>query len=308
LLYPIGLVDESTAHNVYLVVGAIALWILAVHLVARVSPIDRGTLMLGTALMLASAPIVSAFEFGTVSLVVACLVLFVWIGADSDRQWVSGLALGLAIALKAWPALLIVPLLVHRRFRAVAWCVGLIVFIESIASGLFGISPRDVFGALASASDRWIRYSGNGSLTGVLVRSGLDPLSVTISAVALGSGVVAAVSTKRRFLAYPLAITVGLLVSPLSWEHYDVVLLAVAAVTLAYPAWPRVLSGSFLLVALLGMAFRRLATDNAPIGFRTLAGRMLLLGAIALCLRLPDPDNGGQGLDLEAKAPVRVRS
>ena len=305
LLFPIGYMDSSTAHDLYVIAGAIALWILAVHLVVRVSPIGRSTLILGTALMLASAPIVSAFEFGTVSLVVAGLILVVWIDAESDRQWISGLCLGLALILKAWPAILLIPLLVHRRFRAAAWCVGLIALVESMAWGLFRIAPGEVVSALSSTSNRWIGYSGNGSLSGVLVRSGVNPLLATIPAAAIGASVVAVASTKHKALAYPLAIVVGLLVSPLSWEHYDVALLAIAAITFAYPSWPRVLTGGFLLVTLGGMALRRFATDDfTPIGLRTLAGRLLMLGAVGLSLRTPEPGDS----TLEPKTPESARS
>lgn len=309
LLYPIGLLEASTVHDLYLFLGTGALWILAVHLVPRLSSLKRDSLMLGTALLLASAPILSSFEFGTVSILVAVLIVIAWIWADSHLAWIPGLALGLAMTLKAWPAVLLVPLLIHRKYRAVAWSVCVAVVLQIAGMTMFGISVADALTALSDTSGRWIGYSGNGSLVAALAQSGLDPLFATISSIVIGLCVVVFVSLRYRSNAYPFAVLVGLTVSPLSWEHYDVVLLAIAVVVGTVPRWPQILSGAFLLLSALGMPLRRLASEDfTPVGLRTLAGRLLMLGAFAVAFRFYGSAEEHHGPTQNVKTPEVVRN
>ena len=284
LLSPMGMIGPGNAHDAHLIVSTVAIWILLVHLIPRVSSIERSSLMLGGILMLASAPVVSSFEFGTISIAVTALIFVSWVWADSDRPWIAGLALGIAISLKVWPGLLLVPLLVTRRLRVVSWSLATVFVLQTTGSLLFGVTPIDLMHAFSEASTRWISFSGNGSLTGLLVRLGVEPLLASVSMVVIGAWAVWLVASKYEAGAYPFAVVVGLLVSPLAWEHYDVVLLGVAAVIVPIQGWPRFLAVAFLSISFIGMPFRRLGSDLTAVGLRTLAGRILMLVAVALSL------------------------
>jgi hypothetical protein len=281
--------SSTGAHNALLVVSAIAVWVLAAHVIPRVSSLDRSTTMLAAALALASAPLYASFEFGTISIAVSALIFASWVWVDSERRGIAGIALGLAISLKVWPVLLLISLLVTRRFEVVRWSLATVLVIQVAGSILFGITPTEVFSALAGTSAKWLSFAGNGSASGTLVRLGIDPWLATIPLLILGAVTVWVVSSRHEAASYPIAIVVGLLVSPLAWEHYDVALLGVAALIVSVPHWPRMLAGAFLVLAMFGMQFRRIGpTDMYVVGWRTLVGRLLMLAAVVLSLHVLD--------------------
>jgi uncharacterized membrane protein len=261
--------------------------------------------MLAAALALASAPLYSSFEFGTISIVVTALIFASWVWADSDRHWIAGVALGLAISLKVWPGLLLIPLLVTRRFEVVRWSLATVLVLQVAGFILFDITPTDLLSAFSETSAEWLSFAGNGSASGTLARLGIDPWLATIPLFILGAVTVWLLSSRHEASSYPLAIVVGLLVSPLAWEHYDVALLGVAAVVISVPNWPRVLTGAFLTLAMFGMQFRRIGpTDMYAVGWRTLVGRLLMLAAVVLSFHALDLRRRGQ-LEREAMSVQR---
>ena len=106
-----------------------------------------------------------------------------------------------------------------------------------------------------------------------------------MSVVAIGLTIVISLFVSKRFPthAIPSAIVLGLLVSPLSWEHYDVVLLGVSVWLLAKQGSFRIAAIIWLILAELGGVVR---VFNKPsfswLGARTLSGRLLLAAAILI--------------------------
>ena len=76
-------------------------------------------LVLGVIVVLLSYPFYFLFERGNIDgFVLALMMLGLWLGG---RRWrVAGVCVGLAIATKVYPLVLLVPLLIHRRHKVLA--------------------------------------------------------------------------------------------------------------------------------------------------------------------------------------------
>jgi alpha-1,2-mannosyltransferase len=189
--------------------------------------------------------------------------------------------LGLAIALKIFPALLVAPLLVQRRWRclSVAALTAVAVLVGSFA--LVGWDEAwvyitkvlpDVNNALGQNSP------GNNSIASMLRNAigagGLaDSLSLVIRAVVMGLvGFGAWRLRNDPARAFALGVTALMLVPPVIWEHYFV---------LAYLPWLDALARKRRGEgALLGLAYFLIAT--ASLAYHTPAAMLFVVQALPL--------------------------
>ncbi len=152
----------------------------------------------------------------------------------------AGVWLGLATALKAFPALLLLYVVYQRRWRAAATGVGVALGLSVCALLLSGVS-----GALTSAqvwlanssTGGWVLHPRNQSLPALLGRAGVpNEIAIAIDLLLL---VLAAVALRRSTSPDDVVGDVGIvillavLVSPIGWDHYYM---------LAFPAWVAALS------------------------------------------------------------------
>lgn len=154
-------------------------------------------------------------------------VLFdVWYLAS--RRW-AGVGIGVAVGLKLTPAVFILYFLLTRRYRAAMTAVG--TFLATVLLSLV-VVPRDTiryWGGVFLDADRvaipQMRF--NQSLHGLIVRL-LHTADVTVVwlatvLVVAGTGLALAVWAHRRGedrLGVLVTAGVGLLISPVSWEHH----------------------------------------------------------------------------------------
>ena len=187
---------------------------------------DRGFYVL----VLCSFPFVSSLALGQPDGLFALAAAVAWRRRDSPSGAVAAGAL-IAAKLLAWP--LIIWLLVTRRFReaAVATLAAIVMLLGSWACiGFKGLSsyPR-----LLSADARAFEAKGHSIVT-ALARAGIPlhlavPLSV---AAAVGIGVAIVIIARGGDLGwFTAALAVGLLASPVVWQHYLVLLFIPLAVT-----------------------------------------------------------------------------
>ncbi|MFQ5654282.1 MAG: glycosyltransferase family 87 protein, partial [Planctomycetota bacterium] len=144
LLIPLALLPESAAAVLWVLLS-LAFLLGALHLCARLvggtlARADRRVAML--ALLAVARPIDSELANGQVNLLVLlCIALFAWLRMG-ERKSLSGAALGLATALKATPALLLVYLLLKRDWRALGAAIASLAFflvaLPAIPLGLHG--------------------------------------------------------------------------------------------------------------------------------------------------------------------------
>lgn len=256
-----------------------------------------------------AAPSHSALFFGTQSFVIAAAVVYAWTRLRGGDDVLSGIVIGAVLCLKVYPALIAVGLLLTGRRRAAGACAAAFVILNGVALALFRIDPVHAQEALGGAADRWIPFLGNGSLSVILGRSGFAVPTAAVLSWLVGLLLFLALMRLRpgTDLIMVAAVAIGLLISPVSWEHYVVVGVPAAAV-----AW--VVSGGVLVRAaavgwfaifLLGEPITRVARDptRATGELTFLGGVILTLMAIVAVVLAARAERGRARLPTSAVAP-----
>ncbi len=257
LLSPLMLVDGGKAHVVMGVVGMLCfLWILLVQTPRYCqTPIER--LLVPLALASVSAAFIETIYWGAVSSIVGALMISTLIRAPNHS---AGVPLAAATALKLYPGLLFVPLLVQRR---IAVGVGLAVFAALTATGsaLFDLSIANTARLLVQGSSIWLSGLGNVSLAS-LVGGTWAPSGIFLAAILVGILVIT-IYSRRRPLAQALALSIpiSVLVSPISWASYDIALVPIVIWLWTRRGYPL---GRY--TAVLWLVFQAAASEISALG------------------------------------------
>lgn len=258
LALPLTRLDFRAAHFTWNLFSLLLL-AAAIALIFRQLGISwtRRSVAPAVALILLSNALWENLLNGQYGCILLCLVVLVWAADRSGRPVVAGIALGLATAIKVFPVLLFVYLVMRKRWAAVLAGLGTVVAV-CVVTGLF-LGPSifehymtDVYPRFA-----WFRNSWpNASLAGFWYRlfdtapeiqrlcyqtrpTFFCPLlalaSTLLSDLALWLGLWA-VTRRAHALSqddsgFALAVVVALLVSPITWPHYLVILVLPFAIT-----------------------------------------------------------------------------
>jgi len=165
------------------------------------------------------------------------------LSSGHDRR--SGALLGLATALKAFPGLLIVYLAVHGKRRAALAAVTVALLLTMAPAFSYGIE-----GAFSTTAQWWTLASDahwptrvqNQSLVAMFLRIAPDAARWLALASAAALIAVLAVVALRRRTADPshierelaLVLAVAVLISPIAWDHYWVLMFP--AILAVYPS------------------------------------------------------------------------
>ncbi len=241
---PLGWLDYGTAHDLWYILnlaclaGALALFPAA----------GEGARALGLCGLLALTalfwPSLFTFGAGQANYVILFLVLAALRGAESGRDWASGLALAGAAAIKITPALLLGWFLWKRRYRLVAW--GAAGFVAISLSGLpfTGVETYRIYAAemvplLSQGCAHWVnqslqaflsRMSGAGMFDWSL-SPGQGWVIPAVRGASLAVVVLLAWITRGRAgiaenrLGFALVLITTLFLSPISWIHHSVMTL-----------------------------------------------------------------------------------
>lgn len=277
LIAPASLLSAEGYRLTILWASVIALTWMVIHQLPRLTGIPRGALLLGAPLLIPSYPVFATLEFGTQSALIAGLVMFAWIRSNEGRQRVAGIAIGIAAALKVWPLLLLVPFWMTRRRAAVFAALVTTSSVTVVGMVAFGIGPSRVVDAFGAATERWLLFSPNGSLIGWAVRAGI-PFGI---ALVLGIGAALAltglVARRDPISAIPAGIVLAVLLSPLSWAHYDVALVGVAVWLFTRSRWQRNVGIAWLMATVSAVGLRFFSSSAfTVVGLYTLAGRLAM--------------------------------
>lgn len=174
---------------------------------------------------------------GQLGIPILFLLTLAWRAARHGRDALAGGIIGLAAAIKIFPAVLIVYFIVQRRFRlAIA---GIIGFVLICALTLMITGPeafRDYLTSVLPTLKRWNEYGQNASLNGFFSRL-LSPSLAGVAALMASALVAAAVWARSRRSnldqSFGLAITGTLLITTLTWPHSLVILLLPLAIYVA---------------------------------------------------------------------------
>jgi len=243
---PFGRCDYRSAWLIWNVaslalLGA-SLWLLLPQSGLRQTAADAMPIV---ALLLASNPLAQQVIEGQMNLVLLALVVGAWAADRRQRQSLAGSLVGLAAAIKLYPAFLLVYFVMQRRWHAVAACGLSFLASNLVAAALFGgdvfvIYVRDVMPVFAHYGNNLANASLSGVCSKLLV--GMPGLSApliaapaTASIANLVSGLVVALlcgwkvwRAKNRDdldIGFSACLIGMLLASPITWGHGFVLLI-----------------------------------------------------------------------------------
>ncbi len=214
--------------------------------------------------------------YGQMSILLAALLAL-----TAGRSGLGGFLLGLSIALKlvTWP--LLIYLVLKRQWRAAFAAAATVIVLNLTAALAMGFGPFFDFYLRVSPSVipyyqaygynyslwtvGWRLFAGTGSVVydfhnapPLLALPGLAPIvAAALPALLLGWGLRRAWKTESLETGYAIIVCICLLVSPITWLHYYVMLTLPMAVLLrslarrGFPPWPTALTGLILLLMFL---------------------------------------------------------
>ncbi len=268
-----------------LVAGTLAL-ARSVDLVPRV----RTATGLGPWILLVAVfsfpPVVGELVLGNVHILLLGLFAVAWLGVRSgDRageRW-AGIAVGLAAAVKVFPALLILWFLLTGRRRAALWSVvaGLAALVVTLP--VTGIGPwldyPSVLANLSAPSDTTDTLAPTVWLAG-LVGFGVARIVVTVAALALLVWSARRLPMRRSFA---VAVMLSVLIAPALYQHYLAILVLPFLLLLPESGALKWLALAYLLMSGGEQTALGDLSWIVNLGFPT-AGALLLLG---VALRSP---------------------
>jgi hypothetical protein len=233
-----------------LALGVLALW-RSERLVDRY-PILQGR---GRWLLVAAAfafpPVVGELVLGNVHLLLLGLFTLAWLGirrGDARGEWLAGAAVGVAVIIKVFPALLIVWFLLTRRYRAALGSVVGALVVALVALPVTGIEPwRELPAVLAN-------LSAPSDTTDTLAPTvWLAPfVGFTVARVVIGVVGLALVAWSALRLpaiqSFAVAVAVAVLVAPALYHHYLAILVLPFVLGLAAGIRLRWLALAYLLM------------------------------------------------------------
>jgi hypothetical protein len=249
----------------------LSLWLVCKGLRIRVS---IWSVFPAATLLLFCTPLLMQLRLGQLNLVLLLLLVGAWAADRSRRPWLAGVCLGTAAAIKLFPAFLFLYFVFRGQWKSVIAGAISVLALGAFTAALFGVETFQYY--FFTVVPRVAKFRGlwaNASVVGFWTKL-FDPpheyprvvpiwpnkgaawlgivLSCSVIVVILASAIRRAKSLPERDLAFGLAVTAMLMVSPITWDHYLLLLLVPLAV-----AWVR-LPGSDtarIVLALVVLAF-----------------------------------------------------
>ena len=185
-------------------------------------------------------PFLMNIGLGQWSIVIGFFIVLCWICLRHDRNILAGIILGLACLIKFYPGLLIVYMLLMKRWKALVTTI-LVVMLGTIIIALV-VGPKEVVyyftTILPSDTNRYSTSPENYSILGILGKffAGgyliepifISPISINLLAIILDIGVL--IILVRTMLNLPidkdsndvkfaLSLIAMLFISPVFWQH-----------------------------------------------------------------------------------------
>jgi hypothetical protein len=199
--------------------------------------------ILASSVLLAWYPMFEVLSHGQLGALLGLLVVVGWYGIRQGQPLLAGFAIGFAISLKLFPALLLLYLLMRHRLAFTAGVVTVIAF-NAVSVAVFGLqSYLDYVHTARFVAGNWVDTPQNWSLFTAVRRFGdilsIPALSSRVALLAIAMLLVAAIalfvvarrkSCPRIDFEYSLFVIAMILLSPNCWSHYFVILLLPLAV------------------------------------------------------------------------------
>jgi alpha-1,2-mannosyltransferase len=256
LISPLGLLKPLVAYRIFfsisliLTLGYLTWMAVEVRLGPRLA-------IPGMVLLLLSSPLLKTLALGQIYPFLGLGLVVAWISDRRDRLVVSGVALGLVVALKPSLAPIILWPLVRRRWKTLA--AALVCGAAATVVGAIVVGPGATIDWLRLLSDDTVNaFWDNASLSSAAARlfteNEVGPHLATLPwmvPVAYVVGLAAIFFTAARVRRGPEAalwalVAASLLASPIAWHNY-LVLLGLGILLLLARGW---VAPGFLLLAL----------------------------------------------------------
>jgi hypothetical protein len=280
LAIPYGLLDYPRATLVWnlfsLAAFGASLWLTGRALGVEAQP---WAILPALTLLLLCNPLRQQVNQGQFNPVLLLLITGAWTAERSGRSVLAGTLLGAATAFKLFPGFFFLYFLLRRRWTVVASGLAALAAMSAVTLLILGPQTygsylREVFPAMstyrnwwsnASLAGFWVKWFNSGAVSTV-TDPGLPPYLPPVAArpaLALSGFVLSAAavlllwarailrarSRSQRDLAFGVTLTTMLLLSPVSWDHYFLLLLLpIAQLWIALAKRPE---GRLLLSALL---------------------------------------------------------
>lgn len=271
------------------VFGHLLLVLLLVHFVLLAAevraPVALATAVLGYALVSDTTWWADHVHMIQISLPIAFLYLVAWVFLRRGHEVACGVVIGLALTLKLYAGLVVIMLLVGRRWRGAIAAAAVYLVAAAVATWRFGVGCwREYFAMLPATQNQWTAHIRNASLQGIVLRwwypacgprghtlpvaTALATLLSVAIVVALALGTRRALTPKASpppvdadvDLPFAMFALASAWLNPVVWEHYDVTLIQPMAVALlaawrlggrGRTAWAAGVSAVLVVVALL---------------------------------------------------------
>jgi len=234
LLWPLAGLDVLTAYHVFALLNAV-LVVGSVIVVADRLRVRQAWAMVAVAAVALSAPLQSTVALGQVYGLLTAALTAAWLAARQGRLGWAGVALGLAVAIKPSLAPLLLWPVGQRRWPTLFAALGAGAVATAVGIAAAGWSDTVDWLRLLRA----VRVSGfldNDSLAALAVRFHLPPwLGCLVAAGLLAITVYRA--RRRPELALWSITSAALLLAPIAWNNYLVLLAPSVPVLLAAGRW-----------------------------------------------------------------------
>jgi alpha-1,2-mannosyltransferase len=237
---PLAVLPTGLADNLFFAVSVVAL--IATCLIAAEG--DRWPALL----VLCTTFTITGLQVGALSPLL--LVGAVWLWRLRERPRGFGVLAAVVVTSKLFLAPLLVWLLLSRRFRAAGWAVAGIAVVLALGFAVGPLGPSGYAHLLSKLSGHEARH-GFG-LIGALMNVGLGTaaaqlVAALVAIVGFGGAYGRWRRTGDERVLFCAGVVASLLVSPVVWSHYLILLLAIPIVLRARLRW-------FIVLALCSWA------------------------------------------------------
>ena len=254
LVYPFAWLEYQNAFLMWTIISfaalSVALWLIVRHLDIQVS---AWSVLPCVTMLLLCYPFRSQVIHGQFNLILLLLVTLVWVAARSGYSRWAGVALGVATAIKLFPGLLFLYFVLRREWKVLAFGATTLAAVTGLTAVAFpaGTFHTYLVEVLPSLS-KWQSHASNISLIGFWSKL-FDPVSagpITIlplwrshllarlggllsCGLVLASTIPVILGARTRSdldQAFGLLVMATILVSPIAWDHYLLLLIVPLAI------------------------------------------------------------------------------
>jgi hypothetical protein len=245
---------------------SLALFALTLWGIARALSIPLGGWSISPILVLAltCSPLRQQVNHGQYNLLLLFLLVGAWLAERSQRRVAAGVLLALATALKLFPALFFLYFVLKRQWKVVAVGIVALALVTVLTVAVLGVDTwMDYAFHVLPTISQYQSYAPNLSLWGFwsklfhphdssysyhLEAGYRSPTIARLGSIACCALIVGAIgwvvlrsrSRLERDLAFAITMTGMLLVSPVSWDHYLLLLTPALAIS-----WTQLRSSGF---------------------------------------------------------------